>query len=107
MRCSQCGSDNPEGFAFCGRCGARLEAERELLTLAELDHLRQYLPAPLVEALRFDRSAPSPRLLEESTAHLARLLEMTTRHLPTYVVEEVWRNPTPGATAGRFLQGTL
>src|SRR5256714_4403943 len=24
--CSRCGQENPEGFAFCGACGASLEA---------------------------------------------------------------------------------
>jgi len=26
MKCPQCGFDNPDGFVFCGKCGARLEA---------------------------------------------------------------------------------
>jgi class 3 adenylate cyclase len=26
MRCAACGQENPEGFSFCGRCGASLVA---------------------------------------------------------------------------------
>jgi predicted amidophosphoribosyltransferase len=29
--CPSCGADVPEGFAFCGRCGAPLAAARQLL----------------------------------------------------------------------------
>ncbi|MEE9169875.1 MAG: zinc ribbon domain-containing protein, partial [bacterium] len=25
MQCPQCAFENPEGFAFCGKCGAKLE----------------------------------------------------------------------------------
>ncbi|MGH2592008.1 MAG: DUF7577 domain-containing protein, partial [Anaerolineae bacterium] len=26
VTCPRCGFENPDGFAFCGRCGARLDA---------------------------------------------------------------------------------
>src|SRR5881398_603653 len=27
MRCGRCGQENPEGFAFCGSCGAALDGD--------------------------------------------------------------------------------
>src|SRR5215471_14535931 len=40
--CPSCGSENPDGFAFCGRCGTKLEAapaveERRLCTIVFCD----------------------------------------------------------------------
>jgi tetratricopeptide (TPR) repeat protein len=44
MRCPQCGQENPEGFRFCGSCGAALEApasatreERKVVTVLFAD----------------------------------------------------------------------
>ena len=40
MQCKQCGFENPESFAFCGKCGAPLgiAEEEERLTTADLEH---------------------------------------------------------------------
>jgi hypothetical protein len=109
MQCTRCGFDNPPGFAFCGRCGAPLSAPPppDQLTQTDLDDLNNYLPRPLIESLRFDLAAPPPRLLEECLAQLTRLLDVTYRHLPAYVAEQVTRDPTPGRAAGQFIHGTL
>jgi class 3 adenylate cyclase/tetratricopeptide (TPR) repeat protein len=107
--CPQCRFENPPGFAFCGKCGTPLEAaaEEAHLTTAELEHLRTYLPPALIEALQFDLISPPPRLLEQCNAHLSELLDIVCTLLPTYVVEQVVRDPTPGKVGGRFVDGTL
>jgi class 3 adenylate cyclase/tetratricopeptide (TPR) repeat protein len=106
--CSACGFQNPPGLAFCGKCGAPLEQpSAEILALADLDHLRSYLPPTLVEGLQFDRLSPPPRLLEACTSHLSELLNTVCSLLPTYVVEQVVRDPVPGRVGGRFIDGTL
>ncbi len=110
MPCGNCGFDNPEGFAFCGRCGARLEApalKARGLSPAELDHLHSYLPADLLEELRFDAQSPSARLLEQCQTHLGQLLALSASHLPHYLVDHLARDPRPGHIGGQFLNGTL
>ncbi len=105
--CPQCGFENPEGFTFCGKCGASLTAVQDTLTSADLDHLRAYLPSHLIEALRFDLSAPAPALLQKCIDHLSQLLGMIYTHLPPYLVEWVIQDPTPGRVGGQFMDGTL
>jgi hypothetical protein len=111
MKCARCGFESPAGFAFCGKCGTPFPASPlatvDPLTPADLDHLRNYLPPRLIEALRFDSVAPAPRLLEESLQSLDRLLEATRRHLPPYLVETVLQESAPGWVGGKFLRGTL
>ncbi len=108
MKCGNCGFESPEGFAFCGKCGTPLEAIPETrLTAADLDHLRTYLPPPLIEALQFDLVSPPPRLLEQCTTHLSELLKTIHTLLPPYLVEQVIRDPTPGKVGGKFIHGTL
>jgi len=106
--CPQCGFENPPGFAFCGKCGTSLvTVQEDRLTTADLDHLRLYLPPSLVEALQFDLLSPPRRLIEECTTHLSGLLKTVYTLLPPYLVEQVVRDPTPGKTGGRFIDGTL
>ncbi len=131
MQCGRCGFDNPDGFAFCGKCGASLLAmcprcgfsnppglvfcgqcgtslaPQERLTPADLEHLRTYLPAALVESLQFDLISPPLRLLEECLAQLTVLVDQVHAHLPRFLVEQVLRDPTPGRVGGLFIQGTL
>lgn len=107
MKCPRCGFESPPGFAFCGRCGTRFEAEAAQLTTAELDRLRRYLPAPLLEALQFDLPLPSPGLLTQSLARLTRVAEATAAYLPADLVARIAQNPAPGEANGRFVQGTL
>ena len=106
MKCGRCGFENPEGFAFCGKCGQPLIAPVHLTT-ADLEHLRTYLPLSLVEALQFDLVSPPLRLLEQCTAHLGGLLETIRAHLPAFLVERVLIDPTPGQVGGQFIHGTL
>ncbi|MCP4541245.1 MAG: AAA family ATPase [Chloroflexi bacterium] len=107
--CRQCGFENPPDFGFCGTCGTSLKApvQDERLTIADLDHLRTYLPPSLIEALQFDLVSPPPRLLEECTTHLSELLKTIHTLLPPYLIEQVVRDPTPGRTWGKFVDGTL
>ncbi len=105
--CPQCGFKNPSGFAFCGQCGAPLETGRERLTSTELDHLRTYLPGRLVEELQLSPLSPPPRLLESCTSHLSDLLRTVYTLLPTYLVEQIIQNPVPGQAGGQFVHGTL
>lgn len=106
MKCGRCGFKSPEGFAFCGKCGKPLSAQ-DGLTMADLEHLRTYLPPLLVEALHFDLMSPPPRLLEQCTAHLAELLTTIGTHLPAYLAEGILLDPAPGRAGGRFFDGTL
>lgn len=105
--CPKCGFENPPGFAFCGQCGAPLEAKQDQLTTADIDHLRAYLSPVLVQALLFDLAAPPPDLLGECIAHLSRLLETTYTHMPLYLVDWLINNPTPGRVGGQFVDGSL
>jgi class 3 adenylate cyclase/predicted ATPase len=107
MTCSNCQFDNPAGFAFCGKCGAPLNHRSDQFSQTDLDHLRAYLPASLIEALLLDPLSPAPVLLAQCTRHLAQLLETTTAYLPREAVAAVWRDPTPGHTGGEFVDGSL
>ncbi len=107
MKCPNCGSENPDGFAFCGYCGHALHSPSEALSPADVDHLRNYLPAALIESLQIDRAAPSTQLIQACVSHLAVLLETAASHLPDYVVENVLQDPKPGRAGGQFVAGTL
>src|SRR5262249_528770 len=129
MRCAQCGGENPSGFAFCGgcgapllsicarcgfqtqpsfafcgKCGAPLPVAAAILTPEERDHLRTYLPSQLFDTLPFDvRTWPTP-LLEQCIAHLSALIETIYTLLPSYLLEDLVRDPAPGRASGRFVQ---
>jgi class 3 adenylate cyclase/tetratricopeptide (TPR) repeat protein len=107
MKCKRCGFQNPEGFSFCGQCGARLGTSNEPLSKADLDHLRAYLPLALIESLQFDLMSPSPHLLEQCITPLTSLLETICTLLPAYLVDRVVANPIQGQTDGLFTDGTL
>lgn len=109
MRCPQCGFDNPPGFDFCGKCRAALSsvADPPGLMAHDLNRLRRYLPAPLVEDLQLDAYTPPVALLNQAQTHLIDLLVTAASHLPSYLVERVLRDPTPGRVGGQFVQGTL
>ncbi|MGQ9595152.1 MAG: tetratricopeptide repeat protein [Anaerolineae bacterium] len=50
--CPRCGTENPPGFRFCGICGVNLFAARlEQATVRELERLRDFIPAHLVERI--------------------------------------------------------
>ncbi|MDY7076025.1 MAG: hypothetical protein SXV54_03775 [Chloroflexota bacterium] len=66
-----------------------------------------HLPSSLIEALQLDLLSPSPRLLEQCTTHLSKLLKTTSTLLPAYLVEQLIRDPTPGKAGGWFVDGDL
>ncbi|MBN2391054.1 MAG: AAA family ATPase [Anaerolineae bacterium] len=133
MKCNHCGAENPDGFAFCGHCGASLKtlcqhcgfeippgfafcgkcgtpvstAKLEQLTQADLDHLRAYLPTLLVEALQFATFPPPANLLVQCNQYLSKLLTTVYTHLPPYLIEWIVQDPVPGKVGGQFLKGTL
>ena len=102
--CPVCGFESSLDCKFCGKCGTPLE---DRLTESELDHLRIYLPLPLVERLQFASQPLSTELLELCVTHLAKLAQVTCTHLPAYLAEQIVHAPVPGQTGGRFLEGTL
>lgn len=107
MRCVRCGFQNPDGFAFCGKCGAPLGMNSERLSKLDLDHLRIYLSPDLIEALQFDLLSPAPRMLEQCLQPLARLFNLTSTFLPFYLVEQIVADPAQGQVGGAFVEGTL
>jgi class 3 adenylate cyclase/predicted ATPase len=125
-QCANCGFKNPPGFLFCGKCGTGLTLDAnapvinnivivppppptrlDRLTQEQIDHLKVYLPATLIESLQDDLAAPSDKLLEQCIFTLAKLLEVTTTQLPGYLVDQVLRDPVAGHAAGQFVTGTL
>jgi class 3 adenylate cyclase/tetratricopeptide (TPR) repeat protein len=107
MRCNRCGFQNPQGFSFCGRCGASLGSVGAYLSQTDLDHLRAYLPRGLVEALQVDLLSPSPELLAECISSLSDLLDRICALLPVPLIEHVAIYPRPGEVGGQFMYGTL
>ena len=107
MKCARCSFENPPGFAFCGKCGAALAENDDRLANADIDHLRTYLPSPLVEALLLDPVSPSPRLIEQCLTRLSEQVNTVCIHLPPYLVERIWRDPVPGQAGGEFVRGAL
>lgn len=53
IRCPACRFENPDGFAFCGKCGARIAppAPAALVTDADLARLAPYLPPGALDQL--------------------------------------------------------
>ena len=83
LTCPNCGAESPPGLAFCGQCGTRLvpaEATGALITEADLARLVPYLPPAQLEEL-----PPAPLWREGDLAraqdHLSELLEVV-RDLP-------------------------
>ena len=110
MICENCGFTNPEGFAYCGKCGSTLAfvtPSPSRLSQTDLDHLRAYLPPTLIEPLQIDLASPPASLVSICVAHLTALLETAASHLPDYVVQSVLHNPVPGRAGGQFVDGTL
>lgn len=106
-KCPACGFDNPEGFAFCGKCGARLTAPAprpSLIGEAEIARLQRYLSAAQFEALP---PAPlwQPEHLNATRDHLSHLLNIVETYLPRYLVQAEVEAAAP--TGGEFLSGAL
>ena len=107
MRCRRCGFNNPQGFSFCGQCGAALSAAAAQLSPADLDHLRAFLPQTLIESLQFDLLSPSPQLIGQCISPLYDLFQTISTFLPTSLVDHIVAHPEPGETGGQFVEGTL
>ncbi len=105
--CPRCAFQSPLGFTFCGQCGAPLTTHRDRLTPDERDHLRMYLPVHMIESLSAEvQEWPSP-LLAQCIAHLSTLMETIYTLLPSDLISNQIRDPTPGQAGGRFVQGSL
>ncbi|MEM7335429.1 MAG: adenylate/guanylate cyclase domain-containing protein [Chloroflexota bacterium] len=70
------------------------------------EKLQKYLPASLWQQIQ-GKAEVKPRLISECVGTLSQLLESTTSHLPSSLVEWVSQNPIPGQANGRFVNGTL
>ena len=105
--CPQCGAEIPPGFAFCGRCGTRLTppAPAGLITEVEVARIEPFLPPGFLDEL-------PPAALWQSTdvvhtqERLARLLESVITYLPRYLVQ-VELAASKSVAGGEFLYGTL
>lgn len=78
MKCTQCGSQWPQGTKFCGSCGARLETQSGLGSAAAIEvnnRLREYLPRLKLGPFREVR--PGIHLGHKGSAHVeVRILPM-------------------------------
>jgi len=115
MKCPGCGFDNPDGFAFCGKCGTRLapaEPPPALVSEADLSRLRPYLSPGKLEDL-----PPAPLWRESHLAstldHLTKLLNVVITYLPRYLVHtelaqlDALARSFPLEAGGEFLHGAL
>jgi class 3 adenylate cyclase/predicted ATPase len=109
MKCLSCGFENPDGFAFCGKCGSQLtlsETLSMLITEKDLARLKPYLPQHRWDAL------PPPHLWqkkdqEHTREHLNRLLDVVITYLPRHLVQiELAPGDVP-PVGGAFLDGAL
>lgn len=78
-----------------------------LLTSADVQGLRRYLPTTLAEALLFELQAPPEALLAQCVGRLSRLAEATAAYLPADLVARLAEAAAPGQAAGQFVEGTL
>ncbi|MBN2392716.1 MAG: tetratricopeptide repeat protein [Anaerolineae bacterium] len=105
--CPQCGAEIPPGFAFCGRCGTRLTPPEPAgaITESELARIEPYLLPDIFNAL-----PPAALWQSADVAHiqerLAHLLESVVTYLPRYLVQTELAAPD-AAAGGEFLHGTL
>jgi class 3 adenylate cyclase/tetratricopeptide (TPR) repeat protein len=105
--CPQCGAEVPPGFAFCGRCGTRLTPPEPagVITEEELARIEPYLPPGFLDNL-----PPAALWQPEDVTHaqemLAHLLDSVVIYLPRYLVQAELAVPDVAA-GGEFLRGTL
>jgi len=108
MKCPSCGFENPDHFAFCGKCGVRLAPQESeaLITEADLERLRRYLPP-----LQRDNLPPSHLWQDQDLAraheHLTRLLDVVITYLPRQLVQVELAPGDIPPVGGAFLDGTL
>jgi class 3 adenylate cyclase/predicted ATPase len=105
--CPQCGAEVPPGFAFCGRCGTRLlpTAPAGLVTDEELARIEPYLPPGTLDDLP-PAALWQPADVTRVQEMLAHLLDSVVTYLPRYLVQAELAAPNAGA-GGEFLHGTL
>ena len=105
--CSQCGAEIPPGFAFCGRCGARLTPAAPVgaITEGELTRIEPYLPPGFLDTLP-PAALWQPVDVTKVQEMLAHLLDNVVTYLPRYLVQAELAAPD-AAAGGEFLRGTL
>ncbi len=105
--CPQCGAEVPPGFAFCGRCGTRLAppAPAGLITEEELTRIEPYLPPGILDTLP-PAALWQPTDVTRAQEMLTRLLDNVVTYLPHYLVQAELAAPN-AAAGGEFLHGTL
>ena len=77
------------------------------LSSIDKNRLRHYLPSALAETITDNGVPLTEDWLQQCIAHLAQLLDVSTSHLPTYLVERLRENPIAGQANGQFVTGTL
>ncbi len=107
LMCPQCGAEIPPGFAFCGRCGTRLTspASAGLITDEELARSKPYLPPGFLDNLP-PAALWQPANVTRVQEMLSRLLDNVITYLPRYLVQAELTAPDVGP-GGEFLRGTL
>lgn len=105
--CPQCGAEVPPGFAFCGRCGTRLTppAPAGLITEEALARIAPYLPPGILDDLP-PVALWQPADVTRVQEMLAHLLDNVVTYLPRYLVQAELAAPD-AAPGGEFLRGTL
>ena len=109
LTCPNCGAESPPGLAFCGQCGTRLvpaEATGALITEVDLARLVPYLPPAQLEEL-----PPAPLWREDDLAraqdHLSELLDVVVTYLPRHLVGTELTTGDVAPVGGAFLDGAL
>ncbi|MFN2285753.1 MAG: zinc-ribbon domain-containing protein, partial [Anaerolineae bacterium] len=105
--CPQCGAEIPPGFAFCGRCGMRLPPPEPAgaITEEELARIEPFLPPNVFNTLP-PAALWQPADVVHTQERLTHLLESVVTYLPRYLVQTELAAPDD-APDGEFLRGTL
>ncbi|HNT75753.1 MAG TPA: adenylate/guanylate cyclase domain-containing protein [Anaerolineae bacterium] len=111
VTCPHCGADLPPGFAFCGKCGARIAPPEAapsapLVTAADLTRLARYLPPDALD--RFPPAALwQDSHVAQAQTELTHLLARIVPYLPRYLVQAELAQAGPAPVGGEFLSGAL
>jgi class 3 adenylate cyclase/tetratricopeptide (TPR) repeat protein/ABC-type cobalamin transport system ATPase subunit len=107
--CPNCGTESPPGFAFCGHCGTRLSSAGipgALVTKADLGRLRRYLPPSQLDDLP-PVSLWQKQDLIRVQGHLSQVLDVIITYLPRHLVQTELAPGDVPAVGGTFLDGAL